>query len=157
MAANVAGLLSGEIDVAQVYQPYAEELIEAGCEVWHAQAERGPCSYTTFYARRGVLTAKRPELVAMLRAIFKTQQQVGAMNGHALAQIVAPYFPTLKRARLVGALDRYMALGIWGKNPILPRGGYDRLRDSLVTGGLVDQGVPFEEAVDNTLAREAMA
>jgi NitT/TauT family transport system substrate-binding protein len=157
MAQNAAGLLAGDIDVAQMYQPYVEELIDAGCEVWHAQASRGPCSYTTFYARRGVIAARRVELVAMLRGLWKTQQHIGAMDGHALAAIVAPYFPSLKRVRLAAALDRYMALGVWGKNPILPRGGYDRLRDSLVTGGLIERCLAFEDAVDNSLAHEAMA
>lgn len=157
MAENVDGLLAGDIDVAQLYEPYVEQAVEAGCETWHAQADRGPCSYTTFYARRGMLTEKRTELVAMLRAVWRTQQHVGAMDGRALAEIVAPYFPSLKRPRLVAALDRCIGLGIWGKNPILPRGGYDRLRDSLVTGGLIDRGVSFEDAVDNSLAHAAMA
>jgi NitT/TauT family transport system substrate-binding protein len=54
--------------------------------------------------------------------------------------------------RLAGALDRYKALGLWGRDPRLPRSGYERLRASLVSGGLVTTGTPYEIAVDNTLA-----
>ena len=78
-------------------------------------------------------------------------------GGAALAEVVASYFPGQTEARLAACFDRYLQLGIWGRNPMLPRGGYDRLKDSLVSGGLVDRGVPFEEAVDNSLAEEAMA
>ena len=157
MAENAAALMSGALDAAQLFQPFVEELLEQGCQIWHAQADRGPCSYTTLYAARTVIAAKRPELVAMVRALNKTLQWLDATDGAALAETVAAYFPGLPRPRLVAALNRYKTLGVWGKNPILPRGGYDRLRDSIVSGGLVDRGVPFEEAVDNTLAGDAMA
>lgn len=157
MAENAAALMAGTLDVAQLFQPFVEALVEQGCHIWHAQADRGPCSYTTFYAARSVIAAKRPELVAMVRGLDKTLRWLDGVDDGTLADTVAAYFPDVPRPRLVAALDRYKALGVWGRNPILPRGGYDRLRDSVVSGGLVDRGVPFEEAVDNSLAREAMA
>ena len=40
---------------------------------------------------------------------------------------------------------------------MLPRAGYDRLRDGLVSGGFVDPGTPFEIAVDNSLADAVVA
>jgi hypothetical protein len=40
---------------------------------------------------------------------------------------------------------------------VLPRAGYDRLRDSLVSGSFVDPGTPFEIAVDNCLAEAVVA
>ena len=46
--------------------------------------------------------------------------------------------------------------GIWGRNPILPRGGYDRLKAGLVSGHFVNAGTPFEIAVDNSLAEEVV-
>ena len=57
---------------------------------------------------------------------------------------------------LAKALDRYKTLGVWGKNPRLPRSGYERLRTSLVSGGFVKTGTPYETAVDNTLAEIVM-
>ncbi len=44
--------------------------------VWYAQASRGPTSYTTFYARRGLLQQRRDELHRMVRAIYRTQKWV---------------------------------------------------------------------------------
>ena len=60
-------------------------------------------------------------------------------------------------AILEAACTRYKALGIWSDTPVLPRAGYDRLRDGLVSGGFVSPGAPFETAVDNTLAAAVAA
>jgi hypothetical protein len=53
--------------------------------------------------------------------------------------------------------NRYKALGLWGRDPRLPRSGYERLRAGLVSGGLVSTGAPYETAVDNSLAELVIA
>jgi len=40
---------------------------------------------------------------------------------------------------------------------VMRRAGYDRLLASLVSGGFVDPGTPFEVAVDNGLAEAVVA
>src|SRR5215468_11175738 len=56
MGENVAALRRGELDVVQVFEPFAEELISSGDgHIWYAAASRGPTSYTSFYARRSDL------------------------------------------------------------------------------------------------------
>ena len=155
MAENAAALQRYELDVAQLSQPDVEDLVEAGCRVWYAQADRGPCSYTSLYARRSVLAAKREELASMLRAMQATLTWLHGAQPAELAGTVAAYFPGIAPKRLAAALARYKRLGIWGRDLMLPRTGYERLRDSLVSGGLVKQGVPYEDAVDNRLAEKA--
>ena len=158
MAQNCAALLAGTVDAVQVFEPFVSTLLaEHGCHVWYAQASRGPTSYTTFYARRAALTARRDELTRMVRAIYKTQRWVAAASAAAIAQAVRAFFPAVAPAILEAACARYLALGIWGGDPILPRSGYDRLLESLVSGGFVHPGTPFEVAVDNSIAREVMA
>jgi ABC-type nitrate/sulfonate/bicarbonate transport system substrate-binding protein len=139
----------------QLFQPFAEELVTAGGHIWYAAAERGPCSYTTFYARRTVLDAKRDEMAKMVRGLYRTQKWLHAASAEAIAEIVRPYFPAVPLPLMRAALARYQALGIWGRNPILPRGGYDRLKAGLVSAGFA-KGVPFETAVDNSLAEAAV-
>ena len=157
MAENMAALRAGTVDVIQVFQPLAEELIEEGSgHLWYAAASRGPCSYTTFYARRGVLAAKRSEFLRLVRGLYRTQKWLHAQPAEALADIVQRYFPDVPRPRLVAALGRYKALGIWGTTPILPRDGYERLRDGLVSGGFC-RGVDYAIAVDNSLADDGVA
>ena len=157
MADNCAALTSGTLDAVQVFEPFVSALVAAGTgHVWYAAASRGPTSYTTFYARRGVLTARRDELLRMVRAIYRTQQWVAGVDGAEIAATVAPYFPAVPADILAAACARYKALEIWGATPVLPRAGYDRLKDSLVSGGFVDPGTPFEVAVDNSLAEAVL-
>ncbi len=156
MADNAQALLAGEVDVVQVFQPYVEELVEQGCHIWYAAADRGLCSYTTLYARDAVMQAKRPEFVKMVRALWRTLQWVQGVDATALAEAAAPYFPALPLPRLIAICARYKALGIWGETPVLPRTGYQRLLDSMVSAGFVSPGTPYEVAVDNSLADEAM-
>ena len=73
-----------------------------------------------------------------------------------LAEAACAYFPGLPPQLMRAAVARYRALGIWGHNPILPRGGYEQLRASLVSGGFVRQGASFEQAVDNSLAADVV-
>jgi NitT/TauT family transport system substrate-binding protein len=156
MADNMAALRAGAIDVVQLFQPLAEELIEDGSgHLWYAAATRGPCSYTTFYARRGVLAAKRDEMRLLVRGLYRTQKWLHAHPAKALAEAVRSYFPDVPQSRLAAALARYKALGIWGRNPVLPRDGYERLKDGLVSGGFAS-GTPYEVTVDNSLAEAAV-
>src|SRR5262249_20176527 len=71
MADNVEALRRGELDVVQLFQPFAENLICAGKgHVWYAAASRGPTSYTSFYTRRNTLTGRREELKSVVRALY---------------------------------------------------------------------------------------
>jgi NitT/TauT family transport system substrate-binding protein len=157
MAENMASLRRGELDVVQLFEPFAEELIAAGAgHIWHAAAKRGPTAYTSFYARRSVLAARRDEFKRLVRGLYRTQKWLHAAPPEALADAVQSFFPDVPPSRLRAAVDRYRALGIWGRNPILPRAGYERLRAGLVSGRFIKEGVPFEAAVDNTLAEEVV-
>jgi NitT/TauT family transport system substrate-binding protein len=155
MTGNMAALKAGTIDVIQVFEPFPSLLLHEGTgHVWYAAAQRGPTSYTTFYARRGLLSSRRDELKRMVRAIHRAQLWVARASGEQIAEAIARYFADVPLPILEAACTRYKALGIWSDTPVLPRAGYDRLRDSLVSGGFVSPGTPFEAAVDNSLAEE---
>jgi NitT/TauT family transport system substrate-binding protein len=156
MGENMTALRGGAVDVVQLFQPLAEELIEDGAgHLWYAAASRGPCSYTAFYARRGVLAAKSDEFRRLVRGLYRTQQWLHAQPAESLAEVVQSYFPDVPQARLAAALARYKALGIWGESPILPRDGYERLTAGLASGGFC-KGTAYEIAVDNSLAEAAV-
>lgn len=154
MGENIAALRAGEIDAVQLFEPFVSMLETEGFHIWYAAAARGPTSYTSFYARRGLLRDRREELRRMVRAIHRTQLWVAHAGGEAVGEAIAGYFPDVPPAIRAAACTRYQSLGIWSTTPVLPRAGYDRLLSSLVSGGFV-AGTPFEVAVDNSLAEEA--
>jgi NitT/TauT family transport system substrate-binding protein len=158
MAENCAALLAGTVDVVQVFEPFVSTLLaDHGCHVWYAQASRGPTSYTTFYARRDTVTRRRDEMHRMVRAIYRTQRWVVDATGAAIADAVRTFFPDVPVSVLEAACIRYKTLGIWGRDPVLPRAGYDRLLSSLVSGGFVYPGTPYSVAVDNSIAEAVVA
>jgi NitT/TauT family transport system substrate-binding protein len=155
MADNVAALRRGELDVVQLFQPFAEELIAAGDgHIWYAAATRGPTSYTSFYTRHTTLTSQHEALKKVVRGLYRTQKWLHASPPKNIADVIQPFFPAVPTSLLQAAIARYLELGIWGRNPILPRGGYERLRAGLISARFVKQAAPFEQAVDNTLAEE---
>ncbi len=92
----------------------------------------------------------------MVRAIQRTEKWVKQASGKEIAEAIARYFDGVPAPILDAACSRYKALGIWNETPLLPRAGYDRLRDGLVSGGFVSPGANFEQAVDNSLAEKAL-
>jgi NitT/TauT family transport system substrate-binding protein len=153
MAENMAALTRGELDVIQLFEPFVEELIEAGAgHIWSAAAERGPTSYTTFYARRQVLETRSDELIGLVRAILRTQKWLHVQDATQIAALIGEFFPAIAPARLSAAIDRYKRLGIWGRDPYLPRGGFDRLRGACLSGGIVTRAPTWDQAVDMRLA-----
>jgi hypothetical protein len=92
----------------------------------------------------------------MVRAIAKTETWVASASGADIAAPSRPTSATVPSPILEAACSALQGARIWNTTPILPRAGYDRLRDCLVSGGFVSPGTPFETAVDNSLAEEAL-
>lgn len=158
MAENAELLRSGSVDVIQVLEPFAQELVANGAgHIWWAAANRGHTSYTCFYTRRAILTARQVEFTSMTRAIYRTQRWIHSASGSEIAAAVANYFPDIPGDVLTAALTRYQSLGVWGKNPVLPRSGYDRLKAGVLSAGAAKLDLLYEQAVDNSLADAVMA
>src|SRR5262249_9611104 len=122
MVENMAALKAGKVDVIQIFEPFPSLLLaDRAAHVWYAAARRGVTAYTCFYARRGTLTARRDELLRMVRAIAKTETWVASATGLQIAESIAGYFKDVPTAILEAACTRYKTLGIWNTTPMLPR------------------------------------
>jgi NitT/TauT family transport system substrate-binding protein len=157
MQENVAGLSTGDIDVAQMFEPFVELALRGGGHVWLPASARGRTSYTVFATTRERLAADPEPFRRMVRAIYRTQKWVQVNSPEAIAELIAGYFPALDRSVLTSALTRYKAQGVWGTDPILPEEGFDRLRRALLASGFLSRTVPFADCVDNRLADEVVA
>ncbi len=156
MAENSAAMLGGEIDVAQLFEPFASQAVAAGGAVWHAQADRGPTSYTAFYATRAALVAKRPAMIGLVRGLAAMQRWLHAATAAEVAETVAPWFEGLDRAALESGIARYRDLGVWAKDPVFPEEAFNALEGAMFGVGAIPRRPGFKACVDTALVAEAL-
>jgi NitT/TauT family transport system substrate-binding protein len=154
MAENAEALRAGQLDAIQVFQPHAEELLQAGAgHLWHAAADRGLTAYTTLVTRRSVLLGRRDELAAMVRAMDHTLRWIAGTQGAEIARALAAFFPDVPAPIYAAAIDRYRALKLYAIDPMTRPEGVQRLQQAMHSGGVLDRIIPFEQVVDNSLAQ----
>jgi NitT/TauT family transport system substrate-binding protein len=158
MAENAKAIREGTLDAVQLFQPYAEELLQSGAGyLWYSAAGRGLTAYTTLVTRRAILSSHRDDLAAMVRAMYRTLRWIAATPGVDIARSLASFFPELPSETFAAAIDRYRALGLYASDPVTRREGVERLQAAMLSGGAHDREVPFEDVVDNDLAEQAVA
>jgi NitT/TauT family transport system substrate-binding protein len=151
MADNLEALRRGELDVAQMFEPYVSMAAQAGAgEILYAANARGPTVYTTFLASRDSIRRNRAAFDAMVRATRRTLAWVADHSGAELADAVAPYYPHVARELLANSLQRYRDAGLWARTPDVSRPGFARLADSLESGGFVSRLHAYEDCVDRS-------
>ena len=158
MADNLAALRTGAIEAVQLFEPFVEEALAAGGgHLWHSASARGRTSYTAFVTTRERLAQMQEPLSRMVEAMYRTQQWLHSRPADQIAAAIRPFFPALDEAILKGAVARYLAHQVWGRDPVLPEEGFARLQRGLVSSGFVGGPVAFADCVDNNLATAAIA
>ena len=149
MGANLAGLGRGDIDVAQVFEPFAGEALSAGFAILHAQSSRGPTSYTTFTATPQGMHRHRDAFTRMTRAMARTQAWLASSSADEHARSVAPFFPSISVDRLSRSFERYMRARVWADDTDVSREGFSRLAASLRSGGFISSTPDYDACVVN--------
>ena len=148
MAGNLAALRRGELEVAQLFEPYVSEALAAGgMRILHAASARGPTAYTSLIATRDGVARKPQAMRAMVRATARMQAWMAAHIADELAEVAAPYFPQVERRWFDESIRRYAAAGIWASDPGISRQGFARLAQSVQSGGLVRTSATYDECV----------
>jgi len=158
MQENAAAVASGELDVAQLFEPHAALLEGRGAgAVWAAAADRGDTAYTSFIATARHIDERRESFTAMCRAMADTLSWIAAEGPKSLTDAVQGHYPDIERAILETALTRYFKLGIWSASIHISRESFDRLGRALLSAGSVKALPSYEACVDGTLAEDALA
>jgi NitT/TauT family transport system substrate-binding protein len=158
MAENAAALRAGTLEAAQLFQPYAEELLALGAgHVWYAAATRGLTAYTTLVTRRETLQRRADELLMMTRGLHHALGWFAATPATGIARALKSYFPDVNPAIFAAAIERYRKLGLWNTDPVIRREGYDRLHAAMRAFGTLKRDISFEACVDTSLAEKATA
>jgi NitT/TauT family transport system substrate-binding protein len=157
MAENAAALRAGELELIQVFQPYARTLINEGAgHVWYAAASRGPTSYTTFNTTRSFIERNSDTVLRMTRAMYRTLKWIAARDGRDLAEAIAGYFPEVPAAVLSACCNDYKSLGLWNRTPALQREGLEWLRDAMLAAGAIRTRFAYEDCVDMRFAEQVV-
>lgn len=157
MAENAAALRSGEVDVIQVFQPFARTLIDEGAgHVWYAAATRGPASYTTLNTTRSFIERNPDTVLRMTRAMYRTLKWISEHDGRDLAEAVARYLPDIPVLLLSACCNDYQALGLWNLKPIVQRQGLEWLRDAMLASGAMRTRFAYEDCVDMRFAEQVV-
>jgi NitT/TauT family transport system substrate-binding protein len=153
MAENLNALSEARVDAAQFFEPVVEEALASNKgHLWYAASTRGRTTYTAFVATRDRVAGRAEPLLRMVRAIQRTQQWIYTRPAPEIARAISSFFPALDRGVLAAALARYQAQSVWGRDPVLPEDGFDRLRRCLVSGGFIRRLPAYAACVDNSLA-----
>jgi NitT/TauT family transport system substrate-binding protein len=157
MAENRDALRAGTVDLIQVFQPYAAELMRSGAaHVWYAAASRGPAAYTTLNTTRAYAQKHPQVILGMCRALYRTQKWIYEHGSRALGDAVSGYFPQLDRATLAASCDYYIELGLWNRTPMMQREGLEWLSDAAIAGGLLQTKFDYEEVAEMRFATQVI-
>ena len=152
MADNLEALRKGDLDVAQLFEPYVSEALATGAgRILYAASTRGPTVYTTFLATRESIARNQTAFAGMVRAVRRMETWLQGHTADELAAAVAPFYPSVAGELLVSALRRYHEAGLWATRPEVSREGFARLATSLLSGGFVSRLHSYDECVDQSL------
>lgn len=157
MPQNVARLAAGEVDVIQVFQPFAQQVIDEGIgHLWYSAASRGPATYTTLNTTRALIERDPDTVLKMTRAMYRTEQWIASHDGRALAELVASYFPDVPASTRAACFDGYKASGLWNTDPLQQRAGFDWLRDAMLSCGAIKAKIAYEDLADLRFAQQVI-
>ncbi|MBY0335769.1 MAG: ABC transporter substrate-binding protein [Acetobacteraceae bacterium] len=157
MAENLAALRRGDLDAAQLFEPFAALAEAEGGAVWHAQATAGPMAYSALYASSTTLRERRPAMRAMVRAVAAALRWLNAADPAEAAAALDPRFPDLPRDIRARAIARYQGLGLWADGPLLPEAAFRALGQAMLAQGALPHIPDFALCVDQAVVTEALA
>jgi NitT/TauT family transport system substrate-binding protein len=157
--AMLARFQGGDAHYLQVPNPFAEQLIREG--TGHLVAtlgdESGYICYSSFAATPDYVANNPDTVQRFVRGYYRAQQWVANNEPAAVADRISGIFPDYDPEILVGSIRRYQATGVWATDPMIGQDGFDRMRDALIAGGLVQGSHPYEQIVRPEFAERAMA
>jgi len=148
MEDNLRALALGEIDVAQLFEPFVSLAERDGIgHPVHAAHTRGPTAYTTFLS-----TAKNSERYgAAFQTMASTLDQfrpwLEAEGPRELSRLVGHLYPQLAPDLLEQCFTRYQQTAIWSCRPQVSRAGFHRLAQSLLSANFILKAAAYEDCV----------
>ncbi len=149
----------GGADYLQVPNPFAVQLMREGAGHLAATLgmESGYVCYSSFAVTPAYLADNPDTVQAFVNGYARAQRWVADSPAEAVAARIAGIFPEYEREVLAEGVQRYQDAGVWATDPVITRHGFDRMRDALMSGGLVRGAHPYESIVRPEFAERAVA
>ncbi len=148
MAENAAALAAGELDVAHLFEPYVDPLLQSGeGQIWHRCAQRGDSCWTSFYTTQAFVRDHPGTCQALVRGIERALGILHQDDPLDTAKAVGAYFPDLTDQALARMITGYRNSGLWAQTTELPITAFTKLKAAMISGGLISYDAPFDRLV----------
>lgn len=148
MPEQIQALKADTLDVAQLFEPLASELLsDPDYQILYAAHNRGPTVYTTLICSRDGWTKNQLALTSLREVLGALQKWMHTQTPVTIASHVQSFFPELSPQQLESALARYLHHGVWAKSPEMSKAGFDRLSYSLHSGGFIRTQIDFASCI----------
>jgi NitT/TauT family transport system substrate-binding protein len=148
MPEQIQALKAGNLDVAQLFEPLASELLtDPAYQVLYAAHTRGPTVYTTLICSREGWTKNHAAFTVLHDVLRTLQTWMHAQTPAIIASHVQYFFPELGTEHLERAIARYLRNGVWATAPAMSKTGFDRLSYSLYSGKFTRTQIDFESCI----------
>ena len=148
MSEQIQALKAGTLDVAQLFEPLASELLcDPNYQILYAAHTRGPTVYTTLICSRDGWEKNQLAFTVLREVLGTLQQWMHTQTPATIASHVQSFFPELSPQQLESALTRYLHNEVWAKSPEMSKAGFDRLSYSLQSGGFIRTQIDFASCI----------
>lgn len=148
MSEQIQALQAGTLDVAQLFEPLASELLtDPAYQVLYAAHTRGPTVYTTLICSQEGWTKNHAAFTLLHEVLRTLQTWMHAQTPALIASHVQPFFPELSALHLEHAVARYLENGVWARSPEMSKTGFDRLSYSLYSGKFIRTQIDFASCI----------
>lgn len=148
MPEQIQALKAGALDVAQLFEPLASELLtDPAYQVLYAGHTRGPTVYTTLICSREGWDKHHLAFTALNNVLRTLQIWMHAQTPAIITTHVQPFFPELGAQHLEQAITRYLQNGVWAATPEMSQTGFDRLSYSLHSGRFIRTQIDFASCI----------
>jgi NitT/TauT family transport system substrate-binding protein len=148
MAEQIHALNTHTLDVAQLFEPLVSQVLtDPNYQVLYEAHLRGPTVYTALICSQDGWKKNHEAFTCLTHVLRDLQGWMHAQTPATLAQHVQPFFPDIAPPLLQSAIGRYLANGIWAKEPRMSKAGFDRLAYSLQSGGFIRTQMPYDSCV----------
>ena len=148
MPEQIQALQAGTLDVAQLFEPLASELLaDPAYQLLYAAHKRGPTVYTTLISSRDGWAKHHAAFTILNEVLGSLQTWMHAQTPATIATHVQSFFPELSAQILEQAIARYLQNGIWAQSPKMSQSGFDRLSYSLHSGNFISTLIDFASCV----------